>query len=139
MPKIIDSVGVVVFEGEKVLLVRHEEKAAHFTGTLGQPAGKVEKGETFRQAAIRELEEETGLIADPDYFIELPTRYTATIDGKTGPRTFYHVVFLCKKFTGKLKGDEKTTPLWTEIEKIKDLTLIANVANSTFEALKFRD
>src|SRR5665647_1613274 len=33
-------------------------------GTYGVPAGKIEKGETAREAAIRELAEETGIVID---------------------------------------------------------------------------
>jgi 8-oxo-dGTP diphosphatase len=136
MSETIKSVGIVAIKNGQVLLVRHEEAAAHFTGALGQPAGRIEPGETAKEAALREFQEETGLVANPNEFVELPTNYEATIEGKTGPRHFYHRVFLAKQFTGNLIADEKTTPLWVDIEDLKNLTLLPNVEGSTLEALK---
>lgn len=51
---------VVVDEGGRVLLVQHayRDRAWHL------PGGMVDPGETPWQAAVRELEEEVGLIAD---------------------------------------------------------------------------
>ena len=49
---------------DKVLLLQcgaHKSEA----GKWGVPAGKIEQGETPQQAAIRELFEETGIVAEP--------------------------------------------------------------------------
>lgn len=55
-----DAVGVVaVFEDDTVLLVKQYRPAVRMT-TLEIPAGLLEEGECPMEAALRELEEETG-------------------------------------------------------------------------------
>ena len=61
------GVGVLILRAGKVLLgKRHEDpekarSALNGAGTWTMPGGKLRFGETFEQAAARELEEETGL------------------------------------------------------------------------------
>lgn len=55
----LDSVGIVAVSGSDVILVMQYRRAADRT-LLEIPAGKIEKGETPRQAAIREMAEEIG-------------------------------------------------------------------------------
>jgi ADP-ribose pyrophosphatase YjhB (NUDIX family) len=52
----------VVLRGEKLLLVRRSHKPD--AGRWGFPGGKIEPGETVLAAALRELAEETGVVAD---------------------------------------------------------------------------
>jgi ADP-ribose pyrophosphatase len=54
-----DSVGIVAVSGGDVILVTQYRRAADKM-LLEIPAGKIEKGETPRQAAIREMAEEIG-------------------------------------------------------------------------------
>jgi ADP-ribose pyrophosphatase len=54
-----DSVGIVAVSGGDVILVTQYRRAAGKV-LLEIPAGKIEKGETPRQAAIREMAEEIG-------------------------------------------------------------------------------
>jgi len=54
-----DSVGIVAVNGSDVILVTQYRRAAG-RALLEIPAGKMEKGETPRQAAIREMAEEIG-------------------------------------------------------------------------------
>ncbi len=52
----------VVLRGERLLLVRRSHKPD--AGRWGFPGGKIELGETVIAAALRELAEETGAVAD---------------------------------------------------------------------------
>jgi ADP-ribose pyrophosphatase YjhB (NUDIX family) len=52
----------VVLRGERLLLVRRSHKPD--AGRWGFPGGKIEPGETVVAAALRELDEETGVAAD---------------------------------------------------------------------------
>jgi ADP-ribose pyrophosphatase len=54
-----DSVGVMAVSGSNVILVTQYRRAADKV-LLEIPAGKIEKGETPQQAAIREMAEEIG-------------------------------------------------------------------------------
>ncbi len=58
----IDCVGVVCFRGESVLLIRRGQ--APRAGEWSLPGGRIEPGESERDAALRELREETGVEAE---------------------------------------------------------------------------
>ena len=53
-----------LFYGDKVLLIR-KEKPEWQKGKLNGVGGKVEKGETARDAMVREMKEETGIVTQP--------------------------------------------------------------------------
>lgn len=53
----------VVVRGGRLLLVRRSHRPD--AGRWGFPGGKIEPGETVVAAALRELDEETGVAADP--------------------------------------------------------------------------
>ncbi|MEN9407026.1 MAG: hypothetical protein RLZZ455_242 [Candidatus Parcubacteria bacterium] len=129
MKDIIFSVGVLILQDKKVMLVRHGEDAGHINGTYGLPAGRLEKDENERTAAVRELKEETGLNVLPEDLIEYPSDvWTADIkrkDGKTS--TFQIKVFVAKHFSGVLTAGGETTPEWVEIEKLDEYNLLPNV------------
>ncbi len=57
------AVGCVVIRGEQVLLVRHTYGSAK--GKLLIPGGYVQVGEMPEDAAMREVLEETGVVAEP--------------------------------------------------------------------------
>jgi len=127
--EVIQSVGVLLSQDGKVLLVRHGEDAGHVTGTYGLPAGRLEKEENERAAAMRELKEETGLEVLPEDLIEYPSDvWKAEIKRKDGSVNTYQIkVFVCKRFTGTLKGSSETTPEWVEITKLDKYNLLPNV------------
>ena len=61
-PSYIQLVIVVVFWQGKVLLIHRQSEP--FNGHYSVPGGHVEDGETYEQAAIRELKEETNIASD---------------------------------------------------------------------------
>lgn len=69
------AVGAVVFKDDKILLVKRGRAPAKNMWAI--PGGKVELGETLKQAAQRELLEETGIrikAGDPVYSFEVIKR-----------------------------------------------------------------
>jgi 8-oxo-dGTP pyrophosphatase MutT (NUDIX family) len=140
MNKIIATVGILVFrrENKEVLLVKHGEKAGHLTDSYGLPAGRIEPSEIEVGAAKRELEEETGLRTSVLDLIELPYDFGVTeLKRKDGVMFCTWKVFVCRKFTGDLKGSEETVPEWVKISELSKYWKIGNLESAINEGLKY--
>ena len=103
MPLLIPhSVVVVLNDKNEVLL---EERADD--GYFDFPGGALDLKETLEEAASRELEEETGIIADE---LELLKIYSGEITHYVyfnGDEIYgVDAVFVCKKYHGELKAQE---------------------------------
>jgi 8-oxo-dGTP pyrophosphatase MutT (NUDIX family) len=89
------SAGGVVVRGGEVVTIVPTRRAADGSRVLALPKGHVDPGETPIQAAVREVREETGLVAEP--VCELgESRYWYRRDGRTIGKTvsfflFHHV------------------------------------------------
>ncbi|MEM3791302.1 MAG: uracil-DNA glycosylase family protein [Candidatus Micrarchaeaceae archaeon] len=91
-------------------------------GKLDIPKGHVEKGESIKDAALRELEEETGLHADADRFFKEKYQY---INPHTGAKKAVYV------FLGKGKGKLRISKehkgyVWISEKDIKKYELYEN-------------
>ncbi len=133
---IIPTVGILIMKNEKVLLVRHGESAEHLNGKYGLPAGRIQDNESAKEAAQRELKEETGLVADFDGLILLPGEWLAAIERKDGAKQFALTVFLADKFKGQISGNAETMPEWINIDSLDKYDLLPNVENIIKEGLK---
>lgn len=56
-----ESASSVVMIGGKILMLKRPERSSSYPGRWSLCAGKIEKGETPEQAAVREIKEETGI------------------------------------------------------------------------------
>jgi 8-oxo-dGTP diphosphatase len=80
----IIGVLAVVLRGEKALLVRRANPP--MPGRWGFPGGVLELGETAAEGAMRELKEETGVVAEPAGILTV----IDTIDRDDEGRVRYH-------------------------------------------------
>ena len=81
------------------------------------PGGKVEKGEFFADALVREIKEETNLDVKVGDFAE------AVQNDYMHKRTVQVMMYLCD-VKGEVKiSDEHTDWMWADLEKIKSLEI----------------
>ena len=127
--QVVPTVGVVAFDSHgKFVLVEHLDAASHITGTIGLPAGRFEEGETAKQAAVRELEEETGLVAKEEDLHLLPVRFCATISRKDGTTKIFPIaIYTCDNFTGDLRETDEAKPIWLTVADLEGRNLLPNV------------
>jgi len=94
------SAGVIIFDGDQVLILRSGSKWSF-------PKGGLEDGESLMDAAIRETQEETGLVLDRDYELTGETTPAITYKSKmrTGPDVSIPVIKTASFFVGKRLGD----------------------------------
>ncbi len=136
--KYLEGVGIIIIKDNKVLLVKHGDAASQLTGIYGFPAGRIEKDEEEKKAAVRELFEETGLRTEEEDLVVYPqNRYTANLKRKNGIVPSRYRVFYCKRYHGTLRATSETEPEWVAIKDIDQLNLLPNVSNAIEDWLTF--
>ena len=105
----VDSCGLIVFRGNNVLLINRN-------GKWDLPKGKHEDGEQYRQTALRETDEETGIPQrDIDVTTELfPTQHFTEYDGEHRLKTTHW-------FLAKYRGPYDHVLFPQEDEGIEDV------------------
>lgn len=99
-----------VLDGRRVLLIH--KKTGLGAGKINGPGGRIEPGETARDAAVRETREETGLTpAGLSEAAELSFLFT---DGYS----LHCVAFLAAAWTGELTETREALPFWCETDDI---------------------
>lgn len=121
------TVDVVVVDKDgrlKMVYVKHVDSWA-FVG------GHAELGDSFQSAALHELEEEIGFLANKDDLELIATlsgggRISQYKDGNTQPMT---LVFLCRNWHGEKErsdAEEVAKDAWFSIDEVKKLNISAN-------------
>lgn len=123
----IQTVGVLLFKRDQVLLVKHTNKSNHVEGFYGLPAGRVKGDENGSETAVRKLYEESGLITKASDLQLLSNTYTAKIKTKSGLEKFVLTIYLCMNYEGSLSRSEREVPEWVKINDINQKKLLPNV------------
>ena len=115
------GVGAVIIENARVLLVKRAHPPLKAQWSI--PGGVLEVGEMVREAAIREVREETGLIVEPGDLLGVYDRVLRNAE----QRVQYHYVlidFLCRPAGGELQAaDDATEVRWYTCEELPVLRL----------------
>ena len=115
------GVGVVVFRGNHVLLAKRGKQPRRFTWSI--PGGAQEINETIRDAAIREVREETGLEINILGLVDVVDSINRDDDGRT--QFHYTLVdFFAEWESGKpVAGDDVVDVKWVPLEMLESYDL----------------
>ncbi len=123
-------------DDQRVLLIRRGQPP--LLGEWSLPGGVLECGETLREAAVREAQEETGLLVETG---ELLGVYERVIPGDDG-RVRYHYVlidFLCRPVGGDLKaGSDAADVRWFTRDELPALNLAYDANDVVLKGLARR-
>lgn len=106
----------VIVRGAELLLVRRNNRPN--AGLWGFPGGKIELGETVMEAAVRELQEETGVEAKAR---DILTSVDVILHDESGALEHHYVLVavLCEYISGDpVAADDVSEAEWFEYEGI---------------------
>lgn len=118
------AIAVVIHENRALLVRRKNEPNA---GLWGFPGGHVDPGETALAAAVRELAEETSVVATPLRYL---TNIDVILHDDTGALQFHFLLaaVLCRYEHGTpVADDDVSDAAWVPLDDIAAMHLIPNV------------
>lgn len=109
--------GIIKNENDEILIVKRHPKSKTDPDMWELPGGKVEKGEFFADALIREIKEETNLdVAVGDFCEAIQNDYMHK-------RTVQLMMYLTD-INGEVKiSEEHTAWMWASLDKIKTMEI----------------
>ena len=121
--------GIIKNSDDEILIVKRHPKSRTDPEMWELPGGKVESGEFFTDALVREIKEETNLDVSVGDFCE------AIQNDYSHKRTVQIMMYL-ENIEGEVKiSDEHTDWKWATLEEIKTL----NISTSLKKLLKKRN
>lgn len=120
------GVGAVILDQGHVVLVKR--KFPPLAGEWSIPGGRLEIGETQREAVVRETREETGLTVEPGELLGVYDRLLRD----DGGRILYHYVlidFLCWRVAGELQpGGDAEDARWFSKQEMGKISMLEDTA-----------
>ncbi len=118
------GVGAIIIEENRVVLVKRAHPPLQAQWSI--PGGVLEVGELVREAAVREAQEETGLVVEPGELLGVYDRVLRDAER----RVQYHYVlidFLCRRVGGELfAASDAAEVYWFMREELPALNLAAD-------------
>ena len=107
----------MIYDGEKVLV---QERVKSDWPGIAFPGGHVERGESFTEAVIREVKEETGLTISKPQLCGIKDWYD--------DKDFRYVVLLykTKHYSGVLQSSDEGKVWWEDFDNLSRLKLATN-------------
>jgi 8-oxo-dGTP diphosphatase len=131
-PRPLVGVSTVVHHDGKVLLV--ERSKPPWQGLWSLPGGHVEWGETLREAAVREVLEETGVTVEISRLVDS----IDVINREDGSIRSHHAltVFLARLVSGVPQpGSDAAAVMWADPDRLRELRLIPGTREAVERAL----
>lgn len=112
----VEFVNMCMVQNDDKVLVQHRKKKDYSGITF--PGGHVEEGESFSEAVIREIREETGLT------ISAP-RLCGIKDWYNNDHRYVVLLYKTEHFTGTLRASNEGEVSWEKIEELPNLPHVA--------------
>lgn len=130
------GVGAVVFRGERVLLIQRGKPPR--IGQWSLPGGMQETGETVREAAAREVLEETGIEAEIKGLIDVVDSIQHDDAGRV--RLHYTLVDVWGEWRAgePVAGDDAMAAAWRTLPEIEALSLWSETVRIIRAAMALR-
>lgn len=107
----------------RILLLRRSEHNSRNVGLWECPGGKLKHGETIEEALTRELQQETGIYADPISYFTKTSEYTIS-DGKYKGQLYQsHFAFIRIEEQPIYLQKEHSDYIWTSYNQAMDYEL----------------
>ena len=112
--------GIVKNENDEILILKRHPKSKTNPCKWELPGGKIEKGEYFDEALIREIKEETNLDVKVGDFCE-------AVQNDYSHKRTVQLIMYAKDITGEVKiSDEHYDWMWASLDRIKTLKITSS-------------